>query len=126
MEAARARLMPFRESRAVLRRASRCERRGLGEGQPSASGRGAHLHLRQESPVEGNAHANIERVDLIQVGEQRISCTILEGSSNKACALAGRSSAQCPVQSGVALGVGSNSSNPLFDVNGSECTNEAG
>ena len=32
MEAARARLMPFRESRAVLWRASRGERRGLGEG----------------------------------------------------------------------------------------------
>ena len=42
--------MPFRESRAVLRRASRCERRGLGEGQPSASGRGAHLHLPKTPP----------------------------------------------------------------------------
>mgnify|MGYP007028070686 CR=1 FL=1 len=36
MEAARARPMPFRESRAVLRRASRCERRGLGEGANQA------------------------------------------------------------------------------------------
>ena len=31
----------------------------------------------------------------------------------------------CPVQSGVALGVASNSSNTLFEVNGPECTNQA-
>ena len=81
---------------------------------------------RQESPVEGNTNAIIERVDRAQLGVHCILCTILEGSSNKACALAGRSSAQCPVQSGVALRVASNSSNPLFDVNGPECTNQAG
>lgn len=99
------------------------QRSGAGRSQAADVGR-THQE-RQECPVEGHANASTERVDLIQVGVQRISCTILEGSSNTACALPGRSSARCPVQSGVALGVASNSSNPLFEVNGPECTNQA-
>ena len=68
-----------------------------GAGQSQAADVGRTHQERQECPVEGHANAITERVDLIQVGVQRISCTILEGSSNKACTLAGRSSAQCPV-----------------------------
>ena len=51
---------------------------------------------------------------------------ILKGSSIKAYAPAGRSSVQCPVRCGVALGVGSNGSHPLSEVIGAEGTNQAG
>ena len=81
---------------------------------------------RQESPVEGNANAIIERVDRAQLGVHCILCTILEGSSNKACAQARRGSVQCPVHCGVAHGVGSNSSHQVSEIIGSECTSQAG
>ena len=82
--------------------------------------------MHQDSPSEGNANALTSRVDRAQLGVHYMISVILKGSSIKAYAPAGRSSVQCPVRCGVALGVGSNGSHPLSEVIGAEGTNQAG
>ena len=51
--------MPFRESRAVLRRASSGERRKPPQGQPSASGGGAHLQRGGDRRVYGGCDQRV-------------------------------------------------------------------